>query len=89
MTPGCPRPRYPRVVVCPTYRHYRDVRDDRALSYFELAPGETRTFKLRLNAAYQGRFYLPPVAVEAMYDPTLHTRSEARWIEVKPLAAAG
>jgi uncharacterized protein YfaS (alpha-2-macroglobulin family) len=61
---------------------YRDVRDDRVLTYFDLKQGEAKTFTVRLHAAYLGRFYLPPIVVEAMYDAELHGRTPGRWIDV-------
>lgn len=66
---------------------FRDVRDDRVLSYFDLKRGETKTFTVRLHAAYLGRFYLPPIVGEAMYDAELHGRTEGTWIEVVPAGA--
>ena len=47
---------------------YQDIRDDRVYTYFDLKAGETKTVEMLLNASYLGRFYLPPVGVEAMYD---------------------
>jgi uncharacterized protein YfaS (alpha-2-macroglobulin family) len=35
------------------------------------------------NASYLGRFYLPPVGVEAMYDATINARVVGRWVEVE------
>lgn len=61
---------------------YQDVRDDRVYTYFDLKAGQTKTFEMRLNASYLGRFYLPPVSVEAMYDATLNARVAGRWVEV-------
>ena len=61
---------------------YTDIRDDRVLQYFGLRPGESIKFTTRLNAAYLGRYYLPSVSVEAMYDATRNARSQGRWTEV-------
>ena len=61
---------------------YRDVRDDRVLTYFDLKSGETRTFKIPVNAAYLGRFYRPPVVVEHMYDPGTYARTAGDWTQV-------
>ncbi|MBN2496485.1 MAG: hypothetical protein JXR96_17965 [Deltaproteobacteria bacterium] len=61
---------------------YRDVRDDRVLVYFDLAPGESRTFATQLNASYLGKYYLPMCNVEAMYDATIHARESGRWVRV-------
>ncbi len=61
---------------------YRDVRDDRVHTFFDLAPGEERVFRIRLNAAYLGRFYLPPSACTAMYDNSIQANTASRWVEV-------
>ena len=47
---------------------YIDIRDDRVMHYFDLKPNKKATFTVLLNAAYQGRYYLPSTSVEAMYD---------------------
>lgn len=69
----------------PTFDH-QDVRDDRVLTYFSLKAGQAKVFKVRLNASFQGTFYMPMVKVEAMYDPTVSARSAGRWIRVVPPA---
>jgi uncharacterized protein YfaS (alpha-2-macroglobulin family) len=61
---------------------YQDVRDDRVYTYFDLKAGETKTVELALNASYLGRFYLPMVTAEAMYDATLNARAKGQWVEV-------
>jgi len=61
---------------------YRDVRDDRVLTYFDLAANETRTFTVGLNAAYKGHYYMAPVRVEAMYDAELHAQSAGQWVDI-------
>jgi uncharacterized protein YfaS (alpha-2-macroglobulin family) len=61
---------------------YTDIRDDRVMQYFGLRPGESIGFTTRLNAAYRGRYYLPSVLVEAMYDATKNARTRGQWIEV-------
>jgi len=35
-----------------------------------------------LNAAYLGRFYLPTISTEAMYDNTVSARKPGKWVEV-------
>lgn len=62
---------------------YQDIRDDRVLTYFNLRSNYSTTFKVRLQAAYCGRFYLPAVACEAMYSPDLQCRTTGQWVEVK------
>jgi len=61
---------------------YQDIRDDRVHTYFGLAAGERKTFRLMLNASYVGRFYQPAVYVEAMYDNTVNASLEGQWVEV-------
>jgi hypothetical protein len=61
---------------------YQDIRDDRVLTYFDLAQGETLTLRTRLNASYIGRYYLPMVTVETMYDATINARRPGRWVAV-------
>jgi alpha-2-macroglobulin len=61
---------------------YEDVRDDRVYRYFGLAKGETKSFATRLNAAYLGKYYLPSVSVEAMYDASKTARTRGAWVEV-------
>ncbi len=61
---------------------YQDIRDDRVYTYFSLKPEAQKTFSLKLNASYLGRYYLPAVTVEAMYDANRHARSKGQWVEV-------
>lgn len=67
---------------------YQDVRDDRVLTYFDLWRGNTMTYRVMLNAAYTGRYYLPGASCEAMYDHTVNARSMGRWVEVVPAGEA-
>lgn len=62
--------------------NYQDIRDDRVLTYFNLAAGESKSFRVRLQASYKGKFYLPPVACQAMYAPNEQARNVGMWIEV-------
>jgi uncharacterized protein YfaS (alpha-2-macroglobulin family) len=61
---------------------YQDIRDDRIYRYFGLKAGETKRFSTLLNAAYLGRYYLPSVSVEAMYDASKEARTKGQWVEV-------
>jgi uncharacterized protein YfaS (alpha-2-macroglobulin family) len=63
---------------------YRDIRDDRIYTFFSLRNSKKQTFKLRLNATYAGRYYLPAFETEDMYHPEITARSAARWVVVKP-----
>nr|WP_321454090.1 MG2 domain-containing protein [uncultured Carboxylicivirga sp.] len=61
---------------------YRDYRDDRVYSYFDLKKGYSKKFVIILNAGYTGRYYLPAVSCEAMYDNTVAARKPGKWVEV-------
>lgn len=61
---------------------YQDIRDDRMMSYFNLLSKSAVTIEVDLVATYTGRFYLPPVLVEAMYDPSINALTEGKWVEV-------
>ena len=60
---------------------YCDIRDDRVYTYFHLGVGETKIFKVKLNVAYAGRFYMPAVKAEAMYDGSINANTEGKWVE--------
>ena len=59
---------------------YQDIRDDRVLTYFSIKHGEKKTFRFDLTVAYSGKFYLPAVTVEAMYDATVHATVPGNWL---------
>lgn len=61
---------------------YQDIRDDRIYTYYDLAPNTSKTFVVQLNATYLGRFYLPTIYTEAMYDNTINARLPGQWVEV-------
>jgi len=61
---------------------YIDIRDDRANYYFSLKAAETRKFKILLNASYLGKYYLPGLQCEAMYDNEFLARTKGQWVEV-------
>lgn len=61
---------------------YIDIRDDRTNFYFALKAGETRTFKMSLNASYLGTYYFPGVQAEAMYDHDYLARTTGQWINI-------
>ncbi|RZL17028.1 MAG: hypothetical protein EOO89_09970, partial [Pedobacter sp.] len=62
---------------------YRDIRDDRVLTYFNIRANETLTYKVLLNASYTGRYYLSAVQCEAMYNNTISATKNGNWVEVK------
>ena len=56
---------------------YKDIRDDRVLTYFDLRRDESKTFTVRLQATYAGNFILPAIQCEAMYDAAVQARTKA------------
>lgn len=60
-----------------------DIRDDRVYQYFSINSKETLTYYVQLNAAYLGKYYLPGVYCEAMYDNTISAGSTGRVVEVE------
>jgi uncharacterized protein YfaS (alpha-2-macroglobulin family) len=63
---------------------YRDIRDDRVYTFFDINGRNTLTFSVLLNATYAGKFYLSPVFAEAMYDNEIQAKTEGMWVEVIP-----
>ncbi len=61
---------------------YQDIRDDRVYTYFDIKTNQTKTFRVLLNASYVGRYYLPTVYSEAMYDATINARKHGKWVRV-------
>ncbi len=65
-----------------TKPEYQDIRDDRIYTYFDIDSGKTHKYIIQLNAAYQGRFYLPSISCEAMYDNKISARQPGGWVRV-------
>jgi uncharacterized protein YfaS (alpha-2-macroglobulin family) len=61
---------------------YQDFRDDRIFTFFDLRPQESKTFRIMVNAAFQGRFYLPSIRTEAMYDHRIYAQQAGGWVNV-------
>ena len=61
---------------------YTDLRDDRANFYFDMKKNETKIFRVLLNASYLGRYYLPGIQAEAMYNKDYAVRTKGQWVEV-------
>ena len=61
---------------------YQDFRDDRVYSYFNLSKGQTKTFRIILNASYIGEFFLPITYCEAMYDNEYFSRKAGGVVKV-------
>ncbi|MGE4291636.1 MAG: alpha-2-macroglobulin [Desulfovibrio sp.] len=66
---------------------YQDLRDDRVLLFGDLPhdakdPESWRSQYVLVRAVTAGRFTLPPVRVEAMYDPAVFAQGEAGTLDV-------
>ena len=61
---------------------YRDIRDDRVYTYFSMPPLSQKLFRMHANAAYRGRFYLPSIKVEAMYDGSISALVPGFWLGI-------
>jgi uncharacterized protein YfaS (alpha-2-macroglobulin family) len=61
---------------------YRDVRDDRVFTYFNIRENETLTYKVLLNASYIGKYYLSAVQCEAMYNNNISATHIGKWVQV-------
>ena len=68
---------------------YQDIRDDLVLSYFDLRSGESKEIPIKLTATYKGRYYLPSVCCEAMYDNSVRALRKGEWVEVVGQTPAG
>ncbi|HEV8578081.1 MAG TPA: alpha-2-macroglobulin [Thermoanaerobaculia bacterium] len=64
---------------------YMDLRDDRILLFTDLPADSWQTFYTLVRAVAPGQFRLPPVEVEAMYNPALRAVGERGTMEVKTL----
>ncbi|MEW7289252.1 alpha-2-macroglobulin family protein [Aquimarina sp. 2304DJ70-9] len=62
--------------------NHTDIRDDRVNFYFDLEPKESKTMTILLNASYLGKYYLPGIQCEAMYDNEYLVRTKGKWVEV-------
>lgn len=63
---------------------YIDIRDDRVDFFFSLDKRKTKTFTVKLNASYLGRYYLPGAQAEEMYDNSYYARTQGKWVEIEP-----
>jgi alpha-2-macroglobulin len=53
---------------------FQNMRDDRIEAFGTLAPATTKKIVYTVRAVTSGKFTVPPVEAEAMYDPTLWAR---------------
>ncbi|MFC0878448.1 alpha-2-macroglobulin [Saccharicrinis sp. FJH2] len=61
---------------------YMDIRDDRIYMFFNLRRQRQMTFEVLLNAAYEGRYYMPATVAEAMYSDKYYARTASKQVKV-------
>jgi len=62
---------------------YLDIRDDRAMWFFDLEGTETKEFVLKLNCVSAGDFWLPGTLLEAMYNNDYKAKTDGRKVHVE------
>ena len=72
----------PTPAANPNALSYQDVRDHLVLGYFDLSAGESKSIKIRLNAAFLGKFHFPAISSEAMYQPTIRARTAGLPVQI-------
>lgn len=65
-----------------SYFTYRDIRDDRVLTYLDMYNRSIYTYRIMLNASYEGSYYLPATVCETMYDNSNFARTKGKWVTV-------
>lgn len=61
---------------------YRDIRDNSYNCYFSLDSGKSKTYEVRLRAAYAGNYLLPPTVCEDMYNPACRAMTSNKRVTV-------
>ncbi len=61
---------------------YVNIRDDRMEVFGSLERGESKKVVYAVRAVTAGKFTLPPVEAEAMYDPRIWAREAGTQVEV-------
>lgn len=60
-----------------------DYRDDRVYLYFDLTPKSFKTFTLRANVTYEGKYMIPAIRCEDMYNNEIFYQTPTRKCVVK------
>ncbi|MBN1637673.1 MAG: alpha-2-macroglobulin family protein [Ignavibacteriales bacterium] len=67
----------------PLNPQYTDIRDDRIILFTDINFNSTKDYYYMLRVVNQGKFQLPVIGAEAMYDREFHSFNGAGVIEVK------
>jgi len=62
---------------------YLDIRDDRAMWFFDLTGTEAKEFVLKINCVSAGDFWLPGTLLEAMYNNDYKAKTDGRKVHVE------
>ncbi len=62
---------------------YMDIRDDRLLLFTDLPRDSKREFYYMLRVVSKGKYQLPVIGAEAMYDPEFHSYNGGGIIQIK------
>lgn len=61
---------------------YRDIRDDRINTFFSLPAQKSVKYRVNLNAAYTGKFYLPAINCAPMYEGSAYAKQKGQWVVI-------
>ena len=64
--------------------NYKDIKDDRIYTYFDLNKSKSVSFEVRLNATFCGTFYKPGIYCAPMYDESIQALEPGQWVKVVP-----
>ncbi|MBN1499910.1 MAG: hypothetical protein JW982_07140, partial [Spirochaetes bacterium] len=62
---------------------YQDFRDDRVYTYFSLNSNETKKFTIMLNATFLGKYYMPGITAEDMYNAEIKASVLGSWVQIQ------
>lgn len=62
---------------------YMDVRDDRVILFTNVQAKETKTYYYLIRVVNMGKFMLPAITAESMYEPEVRSTNGARTVIVK------
>jgi alpha-2-macroglobulin len=62
---------------------YRDIKDDRVYTYFDIPKQNTKHFKVKISATYAGRYWMPTQLCESMYQNNYYAKKAGKWVVVR------
>jgi uncharacterized protein YfaS (alpha-2-macroglobulin family) len=61
---------------------FKDIRDDKVFTFFNLGSRSKVTYYTKLIATYAGEFYLPATSCSSMYRDDIFANNTGKWIQV-------